>query len=61
MTNAKCYLDKLSSKRHYLTLRPGQYWGFHVDLSCSYCNLTATILKSAILSAPYGGRIEVSA
>lgn len=55
----KCYLDKLSSKQHFLTIRKGQYWGFLVDLRCSYCNLSATILKSAILKAPYGRRIEV--
>ena len=57
--NAACYLKPAHSKRHYLTIRKGQYWGFHVDLSCSRCNMTATVLKSAIKRVPYGKPVEL--
>ena len=59
-TNAKCYLDPAHSNRHFLTLRKGQYWGHHVDLKCSYCGMTCTVLKSSVESYPYNGAIVLS-
>ena len=57
--SAKCALRPRNDPRHYLTLRPGQYWGFHVDLRCSHCKMTVTTLKSDILSASDRGPIQL--